>query len=84
MREDYKLHIRDVREIRWIENGWPEPDGDGVIIHSISGGVHYRARCSWHQFIRYHQESAKLIKEHMASNSVRYFAPDCGGCEDVP
>lgn len=74
---------RELREIRWIEDGWATPDGDGVIVHSISGNVHFRARCSWHQFIRYHQNSAKIIAAHMAENNIRYFAPDCGGCERV-
>lgn len=62
--------VREVRECRWVEDGWPEPDGDGVYIVSISGGVEFRARVSWHQFIKYHMESERLIADHMAASNV--------------
>ena len=68
---------REVKEVRWIEDGWPVADGDGVYIVSISGGVEFRARCSWHQFIKYHMESERLIAARMAQNNVRKFpTPD--------
>ena len=68
---------REVKEVRWIEDGWPVADGDGVYIVSISGGVEFRARCSWHQFIKYHMESERLIAARMAESNVRKFpAPD--------
>lgn len=69
---------REVKEVRWIEDGWPVADGDGVYIVSISGGVEFRARCSWHQFIKYHMESKRLIADHMARNTV--YPLECGEC----
>ena len=61
---------REVKEVRWIEDGWPVADGDGVYIVSISGGVEFRARCSWHQFIKYHMEADKVIADHLAASNV--------------
>ena len=62
--------VREVRECRWVEDGWPEPDGDGVYIISISGGVEFRARVSWHQFIKYHMEAERVIADHLAASNV--------------
>lgn len=62
--------VREVRECRWIEEGWPEADGDGVYVISISGGVEFRARVSWHQFIKYHMEAERVIAGHLAASNV--------------
>lgn len=68
-------------EVRWVEAGYPIDDGDGVIVVSFSGGNEYRSRVSWHQFIKYHMESAKIIKAHLAKDNIRYFNAGCVGCE---
>ena len=65
--------VRVVTECRWVEDGWPVADGDGVYIVSISGGVEYRARVSWHQFIKYHMEAERLIAAHLDRNNVEKF-----------
>lgn len=67
MGEDYRVRER---EVRWVEAGWPEPDGDGVIVVSISGGVECRSRVSWHQFIKYHMEAERVIAAHLAESNV--------------
>lgn len=62
--------VREVREVRWIEEGWAEADGDGVMVYSISGGIEFRARCSWHEFIKYHMACKGIIADHMARSTV--------------
>lgn len=73
--------IREVREVRWIEDGWAEADGDGVMVYSISGGIEFRARCSWHQFIKYHMQTRKLVEAHMAKRNVYPIGQDCECCD---
>lgn len=64
MREDHGSH--GLREVRWVDEGYPIDDGETVVIVSISNGVESRARCSWHNARKYHRKMGALLEQHDA------------------